>query len=68
MQLQVAYMHARAIHNALTQDRTVRKGGSNPPNPPAGHILSRIYNCTKHGNRPIDNATLYISILQPHKL
>ena len=22
----------------------------------AGHILSRIYNCTKHGNRPIDNA------------
>jgi len=23
----------------------------------AGHILSRIYNCTIHGNRPIDNAT-----------
>src|SRR6218665_4002481 len=22
-----------------------------------GHILSRIYNCTKTGNRPIDNAT-----------
>jgi len=22
-----------------------------------GHILSRIYNCTKHGNRPNDNAT-----------
>jgi len=22
-----------------------------------GHILTRIYNCTKHGNRPIDNAT-----------
>ena len=22
-----------------------------------GHILSRIYNCTKHGNRSIDNAT-----------
>jgi len=21
-----------------------------------GHILSRIYNCTKHGNRPTDNA------------
>jgi len=21
-----------------------------------GHILSRIYNCTIHGNRPIDNA------------
>jgi len=20
-----------------------------------GHILSRIYNCSKHGNRPIDN-------------
>jgi len=37
------------------------------------HILSRIYNCTKHGNRPIDNATtahftLHISILQLHKL
>ena len=28
-------MHARAIHNDLTQGRTVRKGGSNPPNPPA---------------------------------
>jgi len=22
----------------------------------AGHILSRIYNCTKPGNRPIENA------------
>ena len=22
----------------------------------AGHILSRIYNCAKHGNRPIDSA------------
>ena len=38
-----------------------------------GIILSRIYNCTKPGNRPIDNATtahftLHISILQPHKL
>ena len=22
-----------------------------------GHILSRIYNCTIHGNRPIDNTT-----------
>jgi len=20
-----------------------------------GHIFSRIYNCTKHGNRPINN-------------
>jgi len=39
----------------------------------AGHILSRIYNCTKHGNRPIDNVTtahftLHISNLQLHKL
>jgi len=25
-----------------------------------GRILSRIYNCTKHGNRPIDNAKLHI--------
>ena len=23
----------------------------------AGHILSRVYNCTKYNNRPIDNAT-----------
>ena len=23
----------------------------------AGHLLSRIYNCTKHGNRPIENVT-----------
>jgi len=23
----------------------------------SGHILSRIYNCTKQGNRPIDKAT-----------
>src|SRR6218665_2166063 len=41
--------------------------------PWAGHILSRIYNCTKHGNWPLDNATtarftLHISILQLHKL
>jgi len=39
----------------------------------AGHILSRIYNCTEHGNPPIDNTTivhfiLQISILQLHKL
>jgi len=39
----------------------------------AGHILSRIYNCTKPGNRSIDNTaaahfTLHISILQLHKL
>jgi len=39
----------------------------------AGHILSRIYNCTKPGNRPINNVTiaqftLPISILQLHKL
>jgi len=39
----------------------------------AGHILSRIYNCTKHDNQPIPNAanapfTLHISILQLHKL
>ena len=27
------------------------------PHRRAGHILSRIYNCTKHGNRPNDNAT-----------
>jgi len=38
-----------------------------------GHILSRIYNCTKQGIRPIDNATiahftLHIWILQLHKL
>ena len=26
-------MHASTIHNVLTQDRTVQKGGSNPPNP-----------------------------------
>jgi len=37
------------------------------------HILSWLYNCTKHGNRPIDIATtarftLHISILQLHKL
>jgi len=24
-------MHARAIHNVLTQGRTVQTGGSNPP-------------------------------------
>ena len=30
---------ARAIHNALTQGRTVQKGGSNPPNPTANHTL-----------------------------
>jgi len=39
----------------------------------AGHTLNRIYNCTKHGIRPIDNVTtthftLHISILQLHKL
>src|SRR6218665_692571 len=39
----------------------------------SGHILSRIYNCTKHGNRPIDNSTtahftLHISFLQLRKL
>ena|SRR6218665_3683639 len=29
----------------------------------AGHILSRIYNCTKHGNRPIDNTkTAYVTL------
>src|SRR6218665_172079 len=38
-----------------------------------GRILSRIYNCTKHDNRPVDNEitahfTLHISILQLHKL
>jgi len=33
-------MHARAIHNFLAQGRTVQKGGSNPPNPPANHTLS----------------------------
>jgi len=38
-----------------------------------GHILSRIYNCTKPGNRPIDNATtahvtVHISFLKLHKL
>src|SRR6218665_3644309 len=27
------YMHARTIHNVLTQGKTVQKGGSNPPNP-----------------------------------
>jgi len=26
------YMHARAIHNVLTQSWTVQKGWSNPPN------------------------------------
>jgi len=39
----------------------------------AGHILSRTYNCTKHDNRPIDNAAtenfrLLISVLQLHKI
>ena len=34
------YMHARAIHNVLTQVRTVQKGGSNPPKPPENHTLS----------------------------
>ena len=39
----------------------------------AGHILSRIYNCTKLGNRRIDSAataqfTLHISIWQLHNL
>jgi len=38
-----------------------------------GYILSGIYNGTKHGNRPIDNAgtahfTFQISILQLVKL
>jgi len=33
------YMHARAIHNAVAQGRTVQKGGSNPHNPPAYHTL-----------------------------
>ena len=32
-------------------------GTSSWPEGRAGHILSRIYNCTKHGNRPIDVAT-----------
>jgi len=32
-------MHARAIHNVLTQVGTVQKGGLNPPNPPANHTL-----------------------------
>ena len=27
------YMHTRAIHNAVTQGRTVQKCGWNPPNP-----------------------------------
>ena len=41
--------------------------------PSPGHILSRIYKCTKPGNQPIDNAatghfTLQISILQLRKL
>jgi len=27
-------MQERAIHNVLTQGRTVQKGGSNPPNSP----------------------------------
>jgi len=40
---------------------------------PTGHILSRIYNCTKHGNLPMDSATtahftLHILILQLLKL
>ena len=32
-------MHARAIHNVLTQGWTVKKSGSNYPNPPANHTL-----------------------------
>jgi len=31
-------MHAKAIYNALTQGRTVQKGGSNPQ-PSANHTL-----------------------------
>jgi len=33
------YMHERAIHNALTQGRTIQKGRSNLPNPLANHTL-----------------------------
>src|SRR6218665_627014 len=38
----------------------------------ASHILSKIYNCTKHGNQPTNSAeparfTLHVSILQLHK-
>src|SRR6218665_1125674 len=32
-------MHARAIHDVLKQGRTVQKGGSKPPNPPANHTM-----------------------------
>ena len=34
------YMHAGAIYDALTQGRTVQKGGSNTPNAPASHTLA----------------------------
>ena len=33
------YVHESAIHNVLTQGRTVQKGGSNHPNSPANHTL-----------------------------
>jgi len=32
-------MHARAIHNAVAQGRTVQEDGSHPPNRPENHTL-----------------------------
>ena len=37
------YMHARAIHSVITQGRTVKKGWSNRPNPPANHTLYSVH-------------------------
>jgi len=50
---------------------TESAGAENWPTP--GHILSRTYNCTTHGNQKINNATiahftLHIFILQLHNL
>src|SRR6218665_1641430 len=38
------HMHARAINNALSQGRTVQKGGSNPQ-PPSKSQPASIYLC-----------------------
>jgi len=43
-------MHARAIHNALTQSRTVQKGWSNPPNPPQ---ITPTFRRRPFGRRPV---------------
>ena len=37
--IQCKCMHARAIHNAVAQGRTVQEDGSHPPNCPENHTL-----------------------------